>query len=111
MSKHSPGPWHINAELPCLIQSKNRDIASTAHYGAHAHSKGLESQETKTANALLIAASPELLSALQMLVVSIENCAKAKDDQTKLYQLSNADKWTAMRNAKAAIAKAKGGGK
>ena len=54
MSNHTPGPWYVNSEHN--IRNKNARIATA---------KLMNSVEETTANALLMAAAPDLLEAAE----------------------------------------------
>ena len=78
MSKHSPGPWTIgkvsHAEQHVDIDSLNHDpFVGCDEWRAMARTYGTEGEEeigsiVMLANARLIAAAPELLEALKVLV-------------------------------------------
>jgi len=88
MSKHTPGPWRYEEFGPnVIIKATKNPMLSVVHSLYH------ESREQMEANADLIAAAPELLEALEALVL----------DESKEYIPTRL--WDAAR---AAIAKAKG---
>lgn len=100
-AKATPGPWHAfpcrysdsEKEVPYLWQvrdEKHDIVATTAQYGIHTGAP--LGREERAANAALLAAAPELLAALEVLV---ENGGIGPEDM--------------FDNARAAIAKAKGG--
>jgi hypothetical protein len=65
-AKHTPGPWEASITANSIGQrhiydENNHPIAQTVH-------KDVEHPERISANALLIAAAPELLDALQNLL-------------------------------------------
>lgn len=97
--KHTPGPWnwyeHNKKEPesgPVKVETKDRVIAEIVWCGVGQH-------EERKANALLIAAAPELLEALEKLLSFpfAESCQECG--------IGNSEEWEA---AKAAISKAKG---
>jgi hypothetical protein len=62
VDKHTPGPWEAKREtdyVPAQVWAAGRQLAEV--YG--------ESREPRAANARLIAAAPELLKALQNIIV------------------------------------------
>ena len=105
MSKHTPAPWRVDGWENCTIYAlddsdgdpqfitcmKVRDRVIQEPQGLHSHPKLTEQK----ANALLIAAAPELLEALEYLIddlrlknmptKSVEKClkviAKAKGEE------------------------------
>jgi len=101
MTKHTPVPWRkavsesdrpammseIEIVAPGSVKESCRPIARLS----------LQGTETK-ANARLIAAAPELLEALESLVMASAHCGESG-------WLGDYDPW---ENARAAIAKAKG---
>ncbi len=94
MSNHTPGPWTVDWE--------SSDLFSQFHARAWINAEGLHhigyvdgpSSEERRANARLIAAAPELLEALQLLVAGIENGVSKT--------------FVPLQHARAAIAKAEG---
>jgi len=110
-AKHTPGPWeasnangvYANRLMPAsAMQREHYSKILIADEGADALSK-----EERTANARLIAAAPELLALLEHL----EDCARLVIERWESGDL--ADAVNSLRvdaaNARAAIAKAKGG--
>lgn len=90
-AKHTPGPWKADIAAPFMIRDCfRRPVAECAIY------LGPDIEE---ANARLIAAAPELLAALcEMLGAADVDCL---DDNSNVWR-------SAMIDARAAIAKAKG---
>ena len=82
MSGHTPGPWHLRADDPCMVVCE-------AEYFAIADCAG--GTDRDEANARLIAAAPDLLEALQAMC----SCEYGTDAAL-----------IAVRKARAAIAKA-----
>lgn len=93
MDKHTDGPWHVSNEGTLVI----RDDMWFSHI---ASGIGYPSNDDEMANAHLIAASPELLSALQQLV-EIYDCTDGRSWTTS-------SKRRALDAAHAAINKAFG---
>jgi hypothetical protein len=85
-TKHTPGPWTAKANLDVVDSNGERVARLASTRGKY---------EYEEINARLIAAAPELLDALQELV----NGPECGGDHGAMY-----------RNARAAIAKATGGG-
>lgn len=88
MSKHTPGPWYIDAKTIMVIRASDSLIAMTA---------GLPDDELtqqELANARLIAAAPDLLAALEAMVIR--------------YGWGHNEADPEMKHARAVIAKATG---
>lgn len=72
MSKHTPGPWRVDAALdedgnPLFVQvltAQNYEVANTAN--------GNFGDATELANARLIAAAPEILEALRLCIAQLK---------------------------------------
>lgn len=101
MSKHTPGPWRIEIDdspdaewsrrWPTIVSDEYEVVGTEGMYGDF---------ETDMANARLIAAAPELLVALQLMVdrfIDTEGSFGAWENE-------------AIEVARAAIAKATGAG-
>lgn len=69
MSKHTPGPWHV--ELGGFVYSKTKKVADVGLNGGYFASR-ISAEPERTANARLIAAAPELLEALEALLADHE---------------------------------------
>ena len=104
MSKHTPGPWRIlpeECDKPYIrvrgtvlgARYKVANVITPSYEGVHER----EAEETR-ANARLIAAAPELLEALKLMVERFADSAGYFGDF----------KSDAVKNAEAAIAKAEG---
>ena len=94
MSKHTPGPWLIEAQnchFGDIATVHNTDEKWVTIYAPHWMETGMDEKE-QSANARLIAAAPELLESLVDLVC--------------LYPLDSTD--AIITSARAAIAKATG---
>lgn len=59
MTKHTPGPWKVIQSDSPVVQTEDDHHAICTTYGVYA------TREQKEANANLIAAAPEMLSALK----------------------------------------------
>lgn len=89
MSKHTPGPWGFDSfALREEIRAENNPLIATVC------SVHCDSPEEMRANAHLIAAAPEILEALEMML--------------EMSEMSGFGKAAAEDVARAAIAKAKG---
>lgn len=92
--KHTSGPWHVAPLSPTWVGTKyGEQVASTDTFD-------IEDKEEQEANALLIAAAPELLAAAR-------NLLDAVTTQCDYGEGSVTDKW--VIDARAAISKATGG--
>lgn len=98
--KYTPGPWIEDDELGWVIPTDTR----TQYGGAIAHAYG-DNEEQQAANARLIAAAPELLEALEDLDRILDGPLA---DSITGDVMAEAGAYTALTNARAAIAKAKG---
>jgi hypothetical protein len=93
MSKHTPGPWLLHGRitqgnhLPCSAVTAKTLIAKV-------YSEAYNDIDEETANAILIAAAPELLVELKKASAMLSRCGFESSDE---YQ-----------SAMAAIAKAEG---
>jgi len=88
--KHTPGPWTVESDGTSIACSTQVFITAPAPDGA-----GLDEEK---ANAALIAAAPELLDALHVLL----------EQYRKLFDNNDSQQVQAYYDAKAAITKAKG---
>ena len=107
--KHTPGPWMRDREsgFDCDVRAVNgRKIASVNVQNQPKSKEGwaLRKKENE-ANACLIAAAPELLKALQRFVKVMDESYDYPDTSGELQRLCEA-----ANEARAAIAKANGGG-
>ncbi len=96
MTKHTPGPWIVNADDPAEILMD--DIASIHCLVATVHADGCEPEQWG-ADARLIAAAPEMLAALRL---ALEYWAHRQQRYKNRHPA-----W--VNEARAAIAKAEGG--
>jgi hypothetical protein len=105
-AKHTPGPWQIYpAPYPLIETADGIAVAKTDCSLSRVSGKWVENREMLAANAALISAAPDLLAALEELLV--ERYALEEPEEF------DADgRWTssspASVKARAAIAKAKG---
>lgn len=110
-SKHTPGPWSVDDDprhgLNTLILDRRNDIvASTADSCMTDSDLAIAGSECE-ANARLIAAAPDLLAACEAMLPHLEAMierANPAHEDTGHYSDQ-----TAVRLARAAIAKARGG--
>lgn len=94
MSAHTPGPW-IAADV-FVNNSPNRLIVRQAKYGGDVVSDLGDTEHANMANARLIAAAPELLAALRLMLREYEALS-----------FEQPERWpTAAAAARAAIARA-----
>ena len=92
MSKYTPAPWNVWGETKLCVNAEKRSVACASQ-------ETMADWETAKANAQLIAAAPELLEALEQLVMINKIYSEDKE-----YDFA----WAEMQFAKQAIAKAKG---
>ena len=102
-AKHTPGPWRVDIDRAIVADSQARGIWRTvvADLGLPTSPNGAQERE---ANAHLIAAAPDLLEALEELVVTADNMRAWIERQAAATPEDHA----AIARARAAIAKAKG---
>lgn len=102
---HAAGPWRVDLAIECpnvrIVGPNGRGLAVALQRDPHpSEGQGITDEEA-LANAVLIAAAPELLEALQTILEVWPN----KDKKPGW-----CDRWMrAQANASAAIAKATGG--
>lgn len=82
MSDYTPGPWEAHFEEAIRVKNKDGTVAVATNLHLHGRRDISEAE----ANALLIAAAPELLEALEhllsgykLLVPDVESCSNAYD--------------------------------
>ena len=69
MKKHTPGPWKIAERR--FVYAFNAQGTNSFHASVSpGHIPGYDDEETQQANALLIAAAPDLLEALKRIIKS-----------------------------------------
>ena len=94
--KHTPGPWHTGGQDDRIIYAADGFAVAdaTVFHGRH---RSKDAAPTETHNARLIAAAPELLDALKVLLSLHDS------------QVDTADAWNvSMEEARTAISKATG---
>ena len=97
MKTHTPGPWSCDYGDSAVFCDTGAEIASVTH-GNHDDSTAIGCAET-ICNLKLIAAAPDLLDALAVIVGIAE--LDCMDDRSNVWR-------TALIDARAAIAKAEG---
>ena len=109
MSKHTPGPWLINRESEDVIEGKLSIESVNAETQLSYFIAQVDECKSQEANARLIAAAPELLEACETLFrwLAAEDNHNLMPDFYERIALCN----LAQEQARAAIAKAKGGRK
>jgi len=102
-ASHTPGPWVAELGEAYNVRAPHGGIVAQIHHlkGRYGMEGRVDAQEG-AANAQLIAAAPDLISALQSILAIVE-CG-ATDDPDEVA----ADFWAIAKTAKAAIAKAEG---
>lgn len=103
MSKHTPGPWHVDPEYPTSVQGRDAGPGTPMICEMFTSSQFVSPAEQR-ANARLIAAAPELLSVLIQAVESSGFSLSGPTDSRAAEH--NEPAWVC--NARAAIAKAEG---
>jgi hypothetical protein len=102
-TKHTPGPWHTYTSgntRDCVESVKEGKFIAVVYDGAD--SRPCENNPTQSANAKLIAAVPELLAALELLVTQSANLCEVAGQFVPV----DASFQKALSDARAAIAKA-----
>lgn len=102
MSKHTPGPWFITGRMTKYIEARidGGMLQEVAACGPTEADCGYGDQQR--ANAMLIAAAPDLLEALESSNLNLHTGTMFIDGECKCSQCEF------VRKARAAIAKAKG---
>lgn len=106
MSKHTPGPWYTKGYRHAIADTVAVCYGDQSHYIAKCHPFNGEPNdpETARANAHLISAAPDMLAALEYLIMAA-GYATGKHEPTLKELSAPLDAWDI---ALAAIAKAKG---
>ena len=104
MSKHTKGPWHVvlsDNATPHIMHENAHDMSDISDISSRVCVMPAEITYSynSLANAKLIAAAPELLEALEIMVEFVANVHAGK---------TNRICYAALDAARAAIAKAKG---
>jgi len=95
MTKHTPGPWRVQAApMPDLVEERWIEVFSVDPEDDVAQATG-GNLKTATANACLIAAAPDLLNAIEHVLIASEDGGDMNDID-----------WDTLRRT---AAKAKGG--
>ncbi len=71
-TQHTTGFWQVDWRYPCLIRTPKEMIATTAPYASTGLHLAVPDEKKSRANALLIAAAPELLEACKKLVSELD---------------------------------------
>ena len=117
MSKHTPGPWRISSESKRIITVDYREIGHDGgeligSAAGHPNSGFYPPDDQADANALLMAAAPDLLAALQLIYAFdvYEDSYQQLEDIVldKTCDLGDRQKAAAFIAARAAISKATG---
>ena len=98
MNKHTPGPWHVESMIDYGrdIYAGDRWIGQANNdHGTDINESGFPSNSECDANASLIAAAPDLLEALEVII---------RDGRLQTFE----DREKCRAIARAAIAKARG---
>lgn len=118
MSKHTPGPWKVeylycsdfpeNARVVICAAPKSDNHRHTkvaeAEFAFHGSEYHVDCREEAEANGRLLAAAPELLSALYLVEDYLDGCADVVDGD---YGVPEPNKeMTLLREVREAIAKA-----
>lgn len=98
--KHTPGPWDVFEGTVCIYTTTLEKGAGVAMAGMAARTP-----EEQQANARLIAAAPELLEAVELLLFSSEWA----DETGYVQDVGFMDLGDIQAKARAAVTKAKGG--
>ncbi len=75
MSKHTPGPWHVNPRRLGTVEATDEfgtDVIATMGGGTSGH---------PVANAVLIAAAPDMLNALEQAGAYVGTALGTEDDE------------------------------
>lgn len=106
MSKHTPGPWILKRHREHGPRDWWVGASDDAPVGIFSFQGGGASEEEEIANAQLLAAAPDLLKELRMLLLVTKcPCASTEDFSMELYWKRSCHRCV---SAKAALAKAEG---
>ena len=105
---HTPGPWHVSDGYK---SAKHHAVCAgaliVAKITGFGYPAGQGWSEQSAANTRLIAAAPELLHALQALIVAV-TCHDSRGEKLKLEKTLDRENPTCISFARATIAKARG---
>lgn len=114
MSKHTPGPWEVTRFGAIKSASPNTQVEYARGIGqpqiALVFVDDSRPEGERDANARVIAAAPDLLAALQALVAADGECWCSVNHDRDAGPLGPCELHGALEAARAAIAKAEGGG-
>jgi len=101
-TKRTPGPWSVSETNPLEVVAGSFDVAFCGP------KKGLDisQYETRKANAMLVAAAPDLLDALAEAVMAIDDEFLAMGDEWKEQPIMHRKNKT-LAKARAALAQVK----
>ena len=109
-AQHTPGPWTASSDgkIPVAIANLKRKVGIAIVESGLGH--GPVDFREVAANARLIAAAPELLTALESTSAALDQARMFIADNltTRAASEELVASWTAQNQARAAIAKAKG---
>ena len=90
-TKHTNGPWYVDGNVPhhgLHVVTKNNECLATIQCGDNDPIFAKAYVETSRANARLMAASPDLLTAVQQLVATLHNTYDVFEDLCKTGNMS-----------------------
>ena len=85
-TKHINGPWYVDGNMPhhgLHVVTKNNECLATIHCGDNDPIFAKAYVETSRANARLMAAAPDLLTAVQQLVATLHSTYEVFEDLRK----------------------------
>ena len=88
-TKHINGPWYVDGNVPPhglqIVTKTGADVATIYHkdHDGWENVNGGDYQETSRANARLMAAAPDLLTAVQQLVATLHSTYEVFEDLRK----------------------------
>ena len=90
-TKHTNGPWYVDGKFPhhgLHVVTKNNECLATIHCGDNDPIFAEAYVETSRANARLMAAAPDLLTAVQQLVATLHSTYDVFEDLCKTGNMS-----------------------
>jgi hypothetical protein len=90
-TKHTNGPWYVDGNVPhhgLHVVTKNNECLATIQCGDNDPIFAKAYVETSRANARLMAAAPDLLTAVQQLVATLHNTYYVFEDLCKTGNMS-----------------------